>query len=180
MATRGVTGPRRPLGGLGDFGSLAFSIPLGFRTGRPLSPFNRAISVRWAATVCSRAATLPSNRTTSPFSSVGESASRSPGGAILSENQRSARQGSEKRAAATSFAAGTSTNANVLEHLWNRRFCAGELRPCRVDFRLLRPKQPATAGADNAPRTHGPSQHIRWVRPTRDRRRAEEGLDVAG
>src|SRR5215211_3508053 len=106
-ATRGVTGPRRRLGGLGGFGSLAVSIPLGFRTGRPLSPFNRAISVRWAATVCSRAATLPSNSRTSAFSSVGESASRSPGGAILSENQRSARQGSEKRAAATSFAAGT-------------------------------------------------------------------------
>src|SRR3954464_9644462 len=34
-ATRGLTGPRRPLGELGDFGSLAFSIPLGFRTGRP-------------------------------------------------------------------------------------------------------------------------------------------------
>src|SRR5919202_1832218 len=29
-ATRGVTGPRRPLRGLGGFGSLAFSIPLGF------------------------------------------------------------------------------------------------------------------------------------------------------
>src|SRR5215213_8660909 len=72
------------------------------------------ISVRWAATVCSSAATLPSNSITSAFSSVGESASRSPGGAILSENQRSARQGSEKRAAATSFAAGTCTQIKLL------------------------------------------------------------------
>src|SRR3954447_10617906 len=47
-ATRGVTGPRRPLGGLGGFGSLAFSIPLGFRTGRPFSPLSRVISARWA------------------------------------------------------------------------------------------------------------------------------------
>src|SRR3712207_8984390 len=43
------------------FGSLAFSIPLGFSTGRPLSPLRRAISVRWAATVCSKTATLLSN-----------------------------------------------------------------------------------------------------------------------
>src|SRR3954451_17568879 len=105
-ATRGRTGPRRPLGEPGGFGSLAFSIPLGFRTGRPFSPLSRAISARWAATVCSRAATLPSNSMTSAFSSVGESASRSPGGAILPGNQRSTGQESEKRAA-TSFAAGT-------------------------------------------------------------------------
>src|SRR4051812_18443664 len=78
--TRGRTGPRRPLGEPGGFGSLAFSIPLGFRTGRPFSPLSRAISSRWAATVCSRAATLPSNSLTRAFSSVGESASRSPGG----------------------------------------------------------------------------------------------------
>src|SRR5215208_5598723 len=106
-ATRGVTGPRRPLGELGGFGSLAFSIPLGFSTGRPFSPFSRAISARCAATVCSRAATLPSNRTTSAFSSVEESASTSPGGAIPAGNQRKARRGSENRAAATGFAAGT-------------------------------------------------------------------------
>src|SRR3954452_13097357 len=106
-ATRGVTGPRRPLRGLGGFGSLAFSIPLGLSAGRPLSPFSRAISARWAATVCSRAATLPSNRTTSAFSSVRESASRSPGGAIPPENQRQACQGSENHAAATRFAAVT-------------------------------------------------------------------------
>src|SRR3954462_11398067 len=99
-ATRGVTGPRRPLRGLGGFGSLAFSIPLGLSAGRPLSPFSRAISARWAATVCSRAATLPSNLTTNAFSSVGESASRSPGGAIPPENQRQACQGSENHAAA--------------------------------------------------------------------------------
>src|SRR5688572_320471 len=72
-----------------------------------LQPLSRAISARWAATVCSRAATLPSNRTTSAFSSVGESASRSPGGAILPGNQRQARQGSENRPAATDFAAVT-------------------------------------------------------------------------
>src|SRR3954468_10830420 len=100
-ATRGVTGPRRPLRGLGGFGSLAFSIPLGLSAGRPLSPFSRAISARWAATVCSRAATLPSNLTTNAFSSVGESASRSPGGAIPPENQRQACQGSENHAAAS-------------------------------------------------------------------------------
>ena len=29
---------------LGGFGALAFSIPLGFRTGRPFSPLSRAIS----------------------------------------------------------------------------------------------------------------------------------------
>src|SRR4051795_12321979 len=106
-ATRGVTGPRRPLRGLGGFGSLAFSIPLGLSAGRPLSPFSRAISARWAATVCSRAATLPSNLTTNAFSSVGESASRSPGGAIPPENQRQACQGSENHAAASRFAAVT-------------------------------------------------------------------------
>src|SRR3982751_5780373 len=88
--TRGVTGPRRPLGEPGGFGSLAFSIPLGLSAGRPFSPLSRAISARWAATVCSRDATLPSSSITSAFSSVGESASRSPGGAILPENQRSA------------------------------------------------------------------------------------------
>src|SRR3954466_14720293 len=113
-ATRGVTGPRRPLRGLGGFGSLAFSIPLGLSAGRPLSPFSRAISARWAATVCSRAATLPSNLTTNAFSSVGESASRSPGGAIPPENQRQACQGSENHAAATRFAAVTWTLANLL------------------------------------------------------------------
>src|SRR5215213_7956727 len=74
---------------------------------RPLSPFSRAISARWAATVRSRAATLLSNSRTSAFSSVGESASRSPGGAIPPGNQRQERRGSENRAAATSFAAGT-------------------------------------------------------------------------
>src|SRR4051812_46264285 len=106
-ATRGRTGPRRPLGEPGGFGSLTFSIPLGFRTGRPFSPLSRAISARWAATVCSRDATLPSNRTTSAFRSVGESASRSPGGAILPGNQRQARHGSKNRSAATGFAAVT-------------------------------------------------------------------------
>src|SRR3954447_19337191 len=105
-ATRGRTGPRRPLREPGGFGSLAFSIPLGFRTGRPFSPLSRAISSRWAATVCSRAATLPSHSMTRAFSSVGESASRSPGGAILPGDQRSTGEESEKRAA-TSFAAGT-------------------------------------------------------------------------
>src|SRR5918912_404912 len=113
-ATRGITGPRRPLGGLGGFGSLAFSIPLGFSAGRPFSPFSRAISARCAATVCSRAATLPSKRTTSAFSSVGESVSRSPGGAILPGNQRQARQGSENRAAATDSAAVTIISPNSL------------------------------------------------------------------
>src|SRR5215211_2457931 len=106
-ATRGLTGPRRPLRRLGGFGSLASSIPLGFSAGRPLSPFSRAISARWAATVRSRAATLLSNSRTSAFSSVGESASRSPGGAISPGNQRQERRGSENRAVATSFAAGT-------------------------------------------------------------------------
>src|SRR4051794_36746264 len=114
-ATRGVTGPRRPLRGLGGFGSLAFSIPLGLSAGRPLSPFSRAISARWAATVCSRAATLPSNLTTNAFSSVGESASRSPGGAIPPENQRQACQGSENHAAATRFAAVTMPRAKSLK-----------------------------------------------------------------
>src|SRR3954468_22429779 len=113
-ATRGVTGPRRPLGELGGFGSLAFSIPLGLSAGRPLSPFSRAISARWAATVCSRPATLPSNRTTSAFSSVGESASRSSGGAIPPENQRQACQGSENHTAATRFAAVTDVRRNLL------------------------------------------------------------------
>src|SRR3954452_13872343 len=114
-ATRGVTGPRRPLRGLGGFGSLAFSIPLGLSAGRPLSPFSRAISARWAATVCSRAATLPSNLTTNAFSSVGESASRPPGGAIPPENQRQACQGSENHAAATRFAAVTLLVANYID-----------------------------------------------------------------
>src|SRR5215210_9597907 len=98
-ATRGVTGPRRPLGGLDGFGSLAVSIPLGLSAGRPFSPLSRAISARWAATVCSRDATLPSNSITSAFRSVGESASRSPGGAILPENQRSARRVKEAKTA---------------------------------------------------------------------------------
>src|SRR3954451_19483649 len=115
-ATRGRTGPRRPLGEPGGFGSLALSIPLGFRTGRPFSPLSRAISSRWAATVCSSAATLPSSSTTRAFSSVGESASRSPGEAILPGNQRSTGQESEKRAA-TSFAAGTEGTCNPLESL---------------------------------------------------------------
>src|SRR3954471_4352844 len=115
--TRGVTGPRRPLGEPGGFGSLAFSIPLGLSAGRPLSPFSRAISARWAATVCSRAATLPSNLTTNAFSSVGESASRSPGGAIPPENQRQACQGSENHAAAPIFAAVTEIRASPLQLL---------------------------------------------------------------
>src|SRR3954451_23795931 len=93
------------LGGLSGFGSLAFSIPLGLSAGRPFSPLSRAISARWAATVCSRDATLPSSSMTSAFSSVEESASRSPGGAMLPGNQRQARQGRENRAAATSSAA---------------------------------------------------------------------------
>src|SRR5215204_1452266 len=104
-ATRGVTGPRRPFGGLGGFGSLAFSIPLGLSAGRPFSPLSRAISARWAVTVCSRDATLPSNSMTSAFSSVGESASRSPGEAILPGNQRQAPRESENRAAPIGFAA---------------------------------------------------------------------------
>src|SRR3954447_14183501 len=116
MATRGLTGPRRPFGGLGGFGSLAVSIPLGLSAGRPFSPLSRAISAHWAATVCSSAATLPSSSITSAFSSVGESASRSPGGAILPGNQRSARQGSEKKRAATSFAAGTARRRKLLAY----------------------------------------------------------------
>src|SRR5215212_22062 len=119
-ATRGLTGPRRPLGRLGGFGSLAVSIPLGLSAGRPFSPLSRAISARWAATVCSSAATLPSSSTTSAFSSVGESASRSPGGAILPENQRQACQGSEKRAAATGSAAVTRTGPSTLTSRQNK------------------------------------------------------------
>src|SRR3954451_6544296 len=130
-ATRGRTGPRRPLGEPGGFGSLALSIPLGFRTGRPFSPLSRAISSRWAATVCSSAATLPSSSTTRAFSSVGESASRSPGEAILPGNQRSTGQESEKRAA-TSFAAGTSAQAKPLIRL-GPELCA----EIRISHRLL-------------------------------------------
>src|SRR3954453_5925465 len=103
-ATRGLTEPRRPLGELGGFGSLAFSIPLGLSAGRPFSPLSRAISARWAATVCSSAATLPSSSRTSAFSLVGERASRSPDEAILPGNQRQARRGSENRAATGSAA----------------------------------------------------------------------------
>src|SRR3954471_107479 len=88
-----------------------------FERCRPLSPFSRAISARWAATVCSRAATLPSNLTTNAFSSVGESASRSPGGAIPPENQRQACQGSENHAAAPIFAAVTEIRASPLQLL---------------------------------------------------------------
>src|SRR3954447_16932771 len=116
-ATRGVTGPRRPLGGLGGFGSLAFSIPLGLSAGRPFSPLSRAISVRWAATVFSSAATLPSSSRTSAFSLVGERASRSLGEAILPGNQRQARQGSENRAAATGSAAVTQDRTKSLNLL---------------------------------------------------------------
>src|SRR6185369_2751787 len=57
-------------------------------------------------------ATLPSNSRTRAFSSVGESASRSPGGAILPGNQRLTGQESEKHAAATRFAAGTQDRTN--------------------------------------------------------------------
>src|SRR3954449_6414500 len=113
-ATRGVTGPRRPLGGLSGFGSLAFSIPLGLSAGRPFSPLSRAISARWAATVCSSAATLPSSSMTSAFSLVGERASRSPDEAILPGNQRQARRGSENRAA-TGSAAVTEATAKTLK-----------------------------------------------------------------
>src|SRR5215208_1410284 len=113
-ATRGVTGPRRPLRGLGGFGSLAFSIPLGFSCGRPFSPFSRTICARWAATVCSSAATLPSNWTTSAFSSVGQSASRSPGRAIFPGNQRPVRRGSENRIAATRFATVTGQRSSPM------------------------------------------------------------------
>src|SRR3954453_20033132 len=120
-ATRGLTEPRRPLGELGGFGSLAFSTPLGLSAGRPFSPLSRAISARWAATVCSSAATLPSSSRTSAFSSVGESASRSPGGATLPGNQRQAPRGSKIRAAATGFAAGTIVifKTLVLQALYN-------------------------------------------------------------
>src|SRR3954462_15758441 len=128
-ATRGLTEPRRPLGGLGGFGSLAFSIPLGLSAGRPFSPLSRAISARWAATVCSRDATLPSSSRTSAFSSVGESASRSPGGAIPPENQRQACQGSENHAAATRFAAVTSITPQYRGSLqfWPSRNLGGTL-----------------------------------------------------
>src|SRR3954465_13553940 len=68
----------------------------------------------------------------------------------------------------------------TLDYLWNRRFCASGGRRCQVDFGSLSPNQPVTAGADNAPRPHCPNQPIRCVRQTRDRRRAEEGLEVAG
>src|SRR4051794_28939905 len=112
-ATRGLTEPRRPLGELGGFGSLAFSIPLGLSAGRPFSPLSRAISARWAATVCSSAATLPSSSMTSAFSLVGERASRSPDEAILPGNQRQARRGSENRAA-TGSAAVTWSGVNSL------------------------------------------------------------------
>src|SRR3954469_15955399 len=105
------------MGELGGFGSLAFSIPLGFRTGRPFTPLSRAISARWATTVCSRAATLPSSSMTSAFSSIGERASKSPGGAILPGNQRQAHRGSENHAAATGFAAITDVRHNVLKLL---------------------------------------------------------------
>src|SRR3954470_19686086 len=128
MATRSLTGPRRPFGGLGGFGSLAVSIPLGLSAGRPFSPLSRAISAHWAATVCSSAAPLPSSSITSAFSSVGESASRSPGGAILPGNQRSARQGSEKRAAATSFAAGTVCGVVSITRDGSRRGGSGRHR----------------------------------------------------
>src|SRR4051812_44764621 len=121
-ATRGLTEPRRPLGELGGFGSLAFSIPLGLSAGRPFSPLSRAISARWAATVCSSAATLPSSSMTSAFSLVGERASRSPGEAILPGNQTQPRRGSENRAAATSLATGFAAVTNSL--IWPR----GEIR----------------------------------------------------
>src|SRR3954454_8821400 len=68
----------------------------------------------------------------------------------------------------------------TLDYLWNRRFCASERRRCQVDFGSLSPNQPVTAGADNAPRPHCPNQPIRCVRQTRDRRRAEEDVGVAG
>src|SRR3954453_19692034 len=73
-----------------------------------------------------------------------------------------------------------STNANVLDCLWNLPFCAGWRRRFRVDFRLLSRKGPATTGADDAPRPHCPSQPIRYLRQTRDRLRAEESVSVAG
>src|SRR3982750_4874320 len=73
-----------------------------------LEPFqSRDLCARWAATVCSSAATLPSSSMTSAFSSVGESAYRSPGEAMLLGNQRAARQRRKKRHAATCFSAGT-------------------------------------------------------------------------
>src|SRR3954468_9771739 len=133
-ATRGVTGPRRPLGGLGGFGSLAFSIPLGLGAGRPFSPFSRAISVRWAATVFSSAATLPSSSRTSAFSLVGERASRSLGEAILPGNQRQARQGSENRAAATGSAAVTTLACKTGFPLLARSLWARFRQPRRQGF----------------------------------------------
>src|SRR3954463_9928465 len=121
-ATRGLTEPRRPLGELGGFGSLAFSIPLGLSAGRPFSPLSRAISARWAATVCSSAATLPSSSMTSAFSLVGERASRSPDEAILPGNQRQARRGSENRAATGSAAVTTLAHAGEpFCSAWNGR-----------------------------------------------------------
>src|SRR5829696_4201531 len=143
-ATRGLTGPRRPLRRLGGFGSLASSIPLGFSAGRPLSPFSRAISARWAAAVRSRAATLLSNSRTSAFSSVGESASRSPGGAIPPGNQRQERRGSENRAAATSFAAGTQTGHGRR----TEEFPSRPMRPSKeLHSCLLEPRSDPMSGA---------------------------------
>ena len=91
---------------MGGFGSLAFSIPLGLSAGRPFSPFSRAISARWAATVCSSAATLPSNLTTSAFSSVGRVRRGHPG-EPSSQGIRGDGSGKRKPRAATRFAAGT-------------------------------------------------------------------------
>src|SRR5215213_4696411 len=59
-------------------------------------------------------AALPSNWTTSAFNSVGESASRSPGEAILPGNQRHVRRGSENRIAATRFATVTGQRSSPM------------------------------------------------------------------
>src|SRR3954451_15638884 len=56
--------------------SVPFSIPLGFRVGRPFSPFSRAFSSLSAATLASSCATLSSRLTTRDRSSAAERSSR--------------------------------------------------------------------------------------------------------
>src|SRR4051794_13696379 len=57
--------------------SVPFSIPLGFRFGRPFSPFSRVFSSLSAATLASSCATVSSKLTTRDRNSAAERSSRS-------------------------------------------------------------------------------------------------------
>src|SRR3954452_16707682 len=98
MMTWGVTLPRnrRFAFSAGFGGSVALSMPLGLRVGRPFKPFRRAISSRCSATIFSRAATLPNSSTSSASSSGRLRSEKDGGGGTSAKNRTSSSRGKRK------------------------------------------------------------------------------------